>query len=226
MPTPLLDVLVADLEITPSLTGLCAGFEAGRWRALELARHLFEWLPEFALTTSEYDAFQPHNHGDYLARAMRAVYESDRYQRRGEFGELLLHAAIRQRFKTIPAVSKVFFKALPTTPSRASTPSTSSAPLMELSNSGSERRSSTATRSRRSASDLISKPGEMAIDDGHVRSSPRLTDRHLVDDPGLATADVQRAQAGFEDRPDVAVTHRHERDPRPPCGWRCKSACA
>ena len=53
----LLDVLVADLEITPSLTGLCAGFEAGRWRALELARHLFEWLPEFALTTSEYHAF-------------------------------------------------------------------------------------------------------------------------------------------------------------------------
>lgn len=110
MPTPLLDVLVADLEITPSLTGLCAGFESGRWRALELARHLFDWLPEFALTASEYEAFRPHNHGEYLARAARAVYESDRYQRRGEFGELLLHAVIRQRFETIPAVSKVFFK--------------------------------------------------------------------------------------------------------------------
>lgn len=109
-PTPLLDVLVADLEITPSLTGLCAGFEAGRWRALELARHLFEWLPEFALTASEYESFLPHNHGEYLARAARAVYESDRYERRGEFGELLLHAAIRQCFNTIPAVSKVFFK--------------------------------------------------------------------------------------------------------------------
>ena len=109
-PKPFLEALVTDLEITPSLTGLCAGFESGRWRALELARHLFEWLPEFALTASEYDSFEPHAHGEYLARAARAVYESDRYELRGEFGELLLHAAMRQCFDTVPAVAKVFFK--------------------------------------------------------------------------------------------------------------------
>jgi hypothetical protein len=110
MPEPLLEVPVADLELSPSLTGLCAGFESGRWRAFELARHLFEWLPEFALTAAEYASFQPHNHAEYLARAARAVYESDRYEFRGEFGELLLHAAIRQCFDTMPAISKVFFK--------------------------------------------------------------------------------------------------------------------
>lgn len=110
MPKPLLEVLVTDLELSPSLTGLCAGFEAGRWRSLELARHLFQWLPEFALTPSEYEAFAPHLHGEYLERAARAVYTSERYEHRGEFGELLLHAAVRQCFETIPAVSKIYFK--------------------------------------------------------------------------------------------------------------------
>jgi hypothetical protein len=41
------------------------------------------------------------------------VYESDRYERRGEFGELLLHAVIRQEFDSLPAISKVFFKDTP-----------------------------------------------------------------------------------------------------------------
>jgi hypothetical protein len=98
------------MEAVPSLTGLCAGFEAGDWRAAALARHLFEWLPEFALTQSELESFRPHNAVPYLARAARAVYESDRYQRRGEFGELLLHAIIRENFATEPAISKMFFK--------------------------------------------------------------------------------------------------------------------
>src|ERR1700712_1625726 len=44
-PEPLLEVVLADLDIQPTLTGFCAGFEGGRWRAVELARHLFEWLP-------------------------------------------------------------------------------------------------------------------------------------------------------------------------------------
>lgn len=106
----MLEVVLADLEITPTLTGLCAGFEAGRWRAVELARHLFDWLPEFALTPSEQEALGGHNAAEFLARAARNVYMSNKYEHRGEFGELLLHAAIRQHFQTIPAVTKVFFK--------------------------------------------------------------------------------------------------------------------
>lgn len=109
-PEPLLEVVLADLEVTPSLTGLCAGFEDGRWRAAELARHLFDWLPDFALTPSERDAISWHNASELLARAARNVYTTDDYGRRGEFGELLLHVAIRQHFRTIPAITKVYFK--------------------------------------------------------------------------------------------------------------------
>lgn len=109
-PEPLLEVVLADLEIAPTLTGLCAGFEAGRWRAVELARHLFDWLPEFALTPAEREALGGHNAAESLARAAHNVYTSTKYAHRGEFGELMLHAAIRQCFQTIPAITKVFFK--------------------------------------------------------------------------------------------------------------------
>ena len=112
-PEPLLEVVLADLELSPTLTGLCAGFERGRWRVVDLARHLFDWLPEFALTPGEREALAPHNAAEYLARAAQVVYTTTRYQHRGEFGELLMHAAIRQQFQTIPAITKVFFKDSP-----------------------------------------------------------------------------------------------------------------
>ena len=38
----------------PGLAGVCAGFEAGKWRYDQLAEHILEWLPEFALNEREY----------------------------------------------------------------------------------------------------------------------------------------------------------------------------
>src|SRR4051794_17500771 len=71
-------VIASDLAQSPTLTGLCAGYENGAWRCAPMARHMFEWLPEFALTQSELEEFGPHNSVMYLARAARAVYETDR----------------------------------------------------------------------------------------------------------------------------------------------------
>jgi hypothetical protein len=45
-----------------------------------------------------------------VAEAARAVYESENYERRGEFGEILLHVLLRQHVGTLPAISKIFFK--------------------------------------------------------------------------------------------------------------------
>jgi hypothetical protein len=112
-PKPLLRVLVRDFELDPALVALCAGFEAQEWRASQLGRHLFEWLADFAFTDSELDSFNHATAAEFLARAAAAVYESDRYERRGEFGELLLHAVIRQEFDSLPAISKVYFKDTP-----------------------------------------------------------------------------------------------------------------
>ncbi|MEA2232696.1 MAG: hypothetical protein QOD83_2512 [Solirubrobacteraceae bacterium] len=110
LPKPFLEVIVRDLELDPALLALCAGFEAGKWRSDGLARHLFEWLLDFAFTDSELDDFDPATASEFLARAAKAVYQSERYERRGEFGEMLLHAIVRQEFGGEPAISKVFFK--------------------------------------------------------------------------------------------------------------------
>jgi hypothetical protein len=94
------------------LLGLCANYEAGRWRAAELADLLFDYLPEFALEYSELhpDQFHAGTGRRQLRRAAQLMYASDKYKSRGEFGELLLHAVCREIYDSEPAISKIFFK--------------------------------------------------------------------------------------------------------------------
>ena len=69
-----------------------------------------KWLPEFALKHSEVAGLGADNAVELVARAAKSVYATDKFQTRGEFGELLLHAALRQCFKTLPAISKYYYK--------------------------------------------------------------------------------------------------------------------
>jgi len=109
-PEYLLEIKVHDLDIYPSLTGLCAGFESGEWRCDALSRHIMEWLPEFALTFSERENLRDHNAVELLRNAAKVVYSTEKYEKRGEFGELLLHILMRQVFNTIPAINKIYYK--------------------------------------------------------------------------------------------------------------------
>jgi hypothetical protein len=109
-PAPFLEVRVQNLDIQPGLTAVCAGYEQGRWRAARLAGHMIEWLPDFVLRESEREGLRAENAVALIAKAAQTVYTSDKYERRGEPGELLLHIILRQEFKTIPAVAKLFFK--------------------------------------------------------------------------------------------------------------------
>jgi hypothetical protein len=45
-----------------------------------------------------------------IRRAAKAVYESKKFKKRGEFGELFLHIAVRQVHKSLPAISKIYYK--------------------------------------------------------------------------------------------------------------------
>jgi hypothetical protein len=93
------------------LSGLCAGYEDGTWRCGGLAEHLIEvWLPEFALRHSELTNVGPRTMGRLMRRAARSVYTTKKFKRRGEFGELLLHAILAQEIGTVPAVSKIYYK--------------------------------------------------------------------------------------------------------------------
>lgn len=109
-PKPFLEVRVHELSICPPLTGVCAGYELNKWRSAQLAGHLIEWLPEFALNHSELEAFGPNNAVALIAQAAKMVYLSSKFKNRGEVGEILLHVVLRQVFNTIPAVSKIFYK--------------------------------------------------------------------------------------------------------------------
>jgi hypothetical protein len=88
---------------------LCAGFELGTWRCKPLAFHLAEWLPDYALPEEELRV----NHGNILQKMNQAairVYTSEKYQKRGEAGEIALHAVCRDFFGTIPISPRVFYK--------------------------------------------------------------------------------------------------------------------
>ena len=97
-------------DLDPPLNALCANFDGGEWRCAQLALHLIKWLPEFALKWSERTSFDSATGVAQLARAARLVYTTDKYGKRGEFGELLLHAVMRHEFGTEPAIAKLFFK--------------------------------------------------------------------------------------------------------------------
>lgn len=71
---------------------------------------MFEWLPDFALTFSEKETFNSRTGVQQLRKAAHTVYSTDKYSRRGEFGELLLHMVLREIFGTEPAVSKIYYK--------------------------------------------------------------------------------------------------------------------
>lgn len=109
-PDPFLEVKVHDISISPSVCALCAGYEGGEWRAKAFAEHVMEWLPEFCLTVEELEDLKPGTAVKILRKAARLVYQTDKYHLRGEFGELFLHIALRQVHKSIPAISKIYWK--------------------------------------------------------------------------------------------------------------------
>jgi len=87
----------------------CAGFDGGTWRCKEFAFHLAEWLPDYALREEELS----FHHGNSLLKHNQAavrVYTSDKYENRGEVGEIALHAICRDFYNTIPISPRVFYK--------------------------------------------------------------------------------------------------------------------
>jgi Cap4 SAVED domain len=110
LPTRFLNVRIHDLAVTPSLTAVCAGYEDGHWRAAGLARHMLDWVPDFALRLSERQAFNTGTGVEQMRRAMQTVFGSGSTAGRGEPGEILLHIVCREVFGSDTVVNKVFFK--------------------------------------------------------------------------------------------------------------------
>ncbi|GAA1679558.1 DUF1837 domain-containing protein [Microbacterium lacus] len=94
-----------------AVDALCAGYEAGSWRAAHLVEDIFDrHLLTFALTYSEAARVSSATAVQSVRDAAVSVYSTDKYQRRGEFGELLLHAALVDFYQAEPAVSKIYYE--------------------------------------------------------------------------------------------------------------------
>ncbi|WP_255792172.1 HamA C-terminal domain-containing protein [Mycobacteroides abscessus] len=109
--TPVHEVRYQDLLSSPTVTALCAGYELKNWRTEALADDIFHrHLASFALSFTDFNEINGETAAKALKKAASAVYTTDKYGRRGEFGELLLHAATRDFFGAQPAISKLHFK--------------------------------------------------------------------------------------------------------------------
>lgn len=113
MKPPFFNIIIHKDDTFPDLHGLCAGFESRQWRKDQLVNYLFEYLPEFALTYSELGNLTSENMVAKMRQVAASIYQSEKFKNRGEFGELLLHAIIREMYDTIPAISKIYYKDSP-----------------------------------------------------------------------------------------------------------------
>lgn len=97
-------------EIPLGLTGLCCGFENEEWRHKQFSEFLFDkHLLDFALKFSEYQNLNYLDATNKLKKAAKLIYQKY-HERRGEFGELILHSIIKECYHTTPAISKIHFK--------------------------------------------------------------------------------------------------------------------
>ena len=107
-PKRLLSRVLDMQDESPAVASYCAGFELKQWRCEQLADHLMEWIADYALVESELKV----SHANMYVRLKEAaarVYKSTNYQKRGEVGEIALHAICRDFFGTIPVAPRVFY---------------------------------------------------------------------------------------------------------------------
>jgi hypothetical protein len=107
---PFLSIRVRIDDQLPSLLGLCAGYQDQEWRADGFARYLIEHLVEFVYPPHEWSKARSDTAIEMATRAAKAVYSTEKHERRGEVGELLLFAILRAYYGSIPIISKLYFK--------------------------------------------------------------------------------------------------------------------
>ncbi|GAB6554232.1 HamA C-terminal domain-containing protein [Bacillus mobilis] len=90
--------------------GFSVGYEMEEYRYDALVEHIFSALVDFSLPHSELSTFTPINAQRKMRSAAKAVYATDKYRSRGEYGEILLHIVMRDYFNTVPAISKMYYK--------------------------------------------------------------------------------------------------------------------
>jgi hypothetical protein len=113
IPTTVLQVIVDQVDGDLHLLGVGAGHEDSSWRYDALARDLIKWAPDWVLTHEELKSMGAADALDLISKALSRVYNSEKYQNRGEVGELLLHIILRSFRASNRAISRIYFKDAP-----------------------------------------------------------------------------------------------------------------
>ena len=100
------------LDLSPSeglpVISVGVGFELRKWRAGALAKHIMDWVPDFALRADERENLGVGRIMEKLRRAYKATFGNGRDI--GAPGEILLHAICREFYGSSTLVNKVVFK--------------------------------------------------------------------------------------------------------------------
>jgi hypothetical protein len=111
MATPFNSELIIEERISETFfKAYYVGFDQGRFRLKELANVLTNVIPEFAFGPHEGSSFKHTQLLQKIREAAITIYDTDKYEKRGEFGEIVLHLLLRDCHGTIPLISKIYFK--------------------------------------------------------------------------------------------------------------------
>lgn len=117
MARPFNSELVLDERISDStLRAYHVGFDQKKFRLLPLVETIRSVIPEYALGYHQGNHIPLTEIVDRLQDAAKTVYTTDKYKRRGEFGELILHLLLRDFCNSIPLISTIFFRDAPNVP--------------------------------------------------------------------------------------------------------------
>lgn len=111
MARPFKSELIIEEHISEAtLKAYCVGFDQNKFRLQSLVDVVRKVIPEFALGYYCGEHIHMTEVIDRLKEAAETVYDTDKYQKRGEFGELILHFLLRDFHNTVPLISKIYFK--------------------------------------------------------------------------------------------------------------------
>lgn len=110
------DLVLDERIIDSTLRAYHVGFDQNKFRLLPLVETIRSVIPEYALGYHQGNNIPLTEIVDRLQDAAKTVYTTDKYKRRGEFGELILHLLLRDFCNSIPLISTIFFRDAPNIP--------------------------------------------------------------------------------------------------------------
>ncbi len=110
------DLIIEERINDATLKAYHIGFDQNKFRLIPLVETIRSVIPEYALGYHNGNNIPLTEIVERLQDAAKTVYTTDKYKRRGEFGELILHLLLRDFCNSIPLISTIYFRDAPNIP--------------------------------------------------------------------------------------------------------------